>query len=123
MNDQGAIVTHMKALLELFALHCTDQTTNRQLLTMLDDPSQWRLGHRLFRDIRTKTLRTENAKSELANAQYLFEEICAKTLYNLSGEPAPFDADSPCWIIPNALLLAKRLGLGEDAVQALIDQR
>lgn len=48
---------------------------------------------------------------ELKLAQCAFEEICAKTLYNLSGEPAPFDADSPFWVIPLAINLGANLGL------------
>ena len=40
-------------------------------------------AHALFDRIRQKTLVAERAgESDLA-AQYLFEEICAKTLYNL----------------------------------------
>ena len=41
----------------------------------------------------------------------MFEEVCAKTLYNLCGSRAPFDPDSPYWIVPNAFALARALGI------------
>jgi len=44
-------------------------------------------------------------------AQHAFEEICAKTLYNLTREPAPFDPDSPFWVLPLAVGLGFRLGV------------
>ena len=46
-----------------------------------------------------------------------FEEICAKTLYNISGHikgrefPYPFDDDSPFWVFPIAVGFARALGL------------
>ena len=52
-------------------------------------------AHALFRSIRTKTLEAERTKDAVLTAQYLFEEICAKTLYNMSISSAPFDPDSP----------------------------
>ena len=53
-------------------------------------------------------------------AQYRFEEICAKTLYNLSGASAPFDSDSPYWIVPNAIAFARRVGIPDAEVLACV---
>jgi len=53
-------------------------------------------------------------------AASLFEEICAKTLYNLSGAPAPFDPDSPYWIVPNAFALARRVGIEPAEILAVV---
>jgi hypothetical protein len=50
----------------------------------------------------------------------LFEESCAKTLYNLSGESAPFDADSPYWIVPSAFALARRVGIDDSEILAVV---
>lgn len=63
-----------------------------------------------------KALAAERQGDRLLQRQYLFEEICAKTLYNLSGQPAPFDADSPYWIIPNAMAFARKLGIEDREV-------
>lgn len=51
--------------------------------------------------------------------QYGFEEICAKTLYNMSGHvpggewPYPFDDDSPFWVVPLAVGFARALGVAD----------
>lgn len=98
-------------MIEVFAVRARDRSTLDELYRMLGDAKSWPKGHDLFDRIRTKTLAAEERGDELADCQYAFEEACAKTLYNLSGEPMPFDADSPYWIVPNALSWARRLGI------------
>ena len=39
---------------------------------------------------------------------------------NLSGSSAPFDADSPYWIVPNAFALARRIGVDDADVLAVV---
>lgn len=85
---------------------------------MVKAPSQWHEGHALFRRIRLKNLAAIKTRNLPLEAQYCFEEVCAKTLYNLSQSPAPFDQDSPSWIGPNALSLSRYLGLTEAEVVA-----
>ena len=87
---------------------------------MAADHSRWSKAHGLFDRIRRKTLVAERAGDQTLTAQYLFEEICAKTLYNLSGSSAPFDADSPYWIVPNAFALARRIGVEASEVLAVV---
>ena len=54
-------------------------------------------------------------------AQFCFEEACAKTLYNLTGRPAPFDTDSPFWIVPNAIVTARYFEIDErDILRAIV---
>ena len=120
MNYRGAITTDIERLLELFSRHCTDRESLDELLVVVRNPSQWHTAHGLFQRIRKKTLVAERSKNGTAIAQCLFEEICAKTLYNLSGEPAPFDADSPYWVVPNAIALGRHVGVAESAVLASI---
>ena len=55
----------------------------------------------------------EKRNDQLALAQYAFEEVCAKTLYNITREPAPFDPDAPFWVLPRALELERMLGITE----------
>lgn len=81
------------------------------LKALAEDRSRWKQAHALFSEIRQKTLAAEKRKDELALKQYAFEEICAKTLYNLTHEPAPFDPDSPFWVLPLALDLGRQLGI------------
>lgn len=100
------IETHMKLLLELFLESSSDSTTLFELLGMLSDKQQWSNAHGLFDRIRTKTLTASQLGDYATECQYCFEEICAKTLYNLSEQLDPFDEDAPYWIIPNAITLA-----------------
>ena len=105
------IITAMLAPLTLFEARCEDKATLRKLIALAEDRSRRKEAHALFSEIRQKTLAAEKRKDEFALAQYAFEEICAKTLYNLTHEPAPFDADSPFWVLPLALDLGRRLGI------------
>ena len=105
------MLDQMKRLIEMFAARSRDRSTLDELRQMIADDSTWPKAHDLFQRIRQKTLAAERRKDELADCQYLFEEVCAKTLYNLSGESAPFDADSPYWIVPNAFSLARRMDI------------
>jgi hypothetical protein len=97
----------MLALLTFFEGRCADKETLRKLIVLANDRSRRKEAHALFSEIRAKTLVAERREDQLALAQYAFEEICAKTLYNISGEPAPFDPDSPFWVLPLALELGR----------------
>ncbi len=111
MNHGEKVLDDMDSLVRLFSRHCSERETLDELYTMIGDRKSWSKAHDLFDRIRRKTLKAEHGRDDVRTCQYLFEEICAKTLYNLSGESAPFDADSPYWIIPNAIAFARRLGL------------
>ena len=41
---------------------------------------------------------------------YLFEEKCAKSLFNMTHQPGGFDADSAFYIVPFALVFGRKLG-------------
>jgi hypothetical protein len=107
------IITAMLAPLTLFESRCQDKTTIRKLIELGNDRSRWKAAHALFTEIRHKGLKAEKRGDELALAQYAFEEICAKTLYNLTREPAPFDPDSAFWVLPLAVQLGQHLGIGD----------
>jgi hypothetical protein len=62
----------------------------------------------------------ERQGNQMLEAQYQFEEFCAKTVYNLSGESAPFDADSPYWIVPSAFRLARMLQIDDQEILQII---
>jgi hypothetical protein len=81
------------------------------------DRSRWRKGHASL----TGSTICRAAADHRLEAQYLFEESCAKTLYNLSGEPAPFDREVSFQIVPNALTLARLLKISDaEIVQAIM---
>jgi hypothetical protein len=110
------VVSAIKNLISLFEPHCDDRTTIAELQVMLQDTAKRQRGHDLFDRIRKKTLLAENGREERLIAQYLFEEVCAKTLYNLGHPPAPFDPDVPFRVVPSAFLFARATGLPDDEV-------
>ena len=109
------IIAAMQDLFGVFEPLCEDNQSLRALAAMAADRGCWPDAHNLFQSIRQKTLAAGKKGDELGLAQYAFEEICAKTLYNLSGSPAPFDADSAFWVIPLATQLGAKLGLKSPA--------
>jgi hypothetical protein len=112
----GDIISAMLVPLTLFEERCENKETLRKLITLTNDRSRRKQAHALFNEIRRKTLAAERRRDQLAVAQYAFEEICAKTLYNITLEPAPFDPDSPFWVLPRALKLGRMLGIADAGV-------
>jgi hypothetical protein len=99
MLHQGKTIPEaMKRLIELFAAHSADRATLDELHQMASDRGTWNRAHDLFQRIRKRSLHAYHIGDMKLKAQLGFEEACAKTLYNLSGHPAPFDSDSPYWI-------------------------
>ena len=123
MNYGGAIVSDISRLIELVAPYCRDRETIDWLRGAAANRGQWHKAHGVFNHIRNKSLKADRHGDRVAAAQYLFEEICAKTLFNLSGQPAPFDADSPYWVLPNALSFARQVGVPDAAVLACVSIR
>lgn len=120
MNYRGAITKDMTRLLELFSSHCAERGTLDWLQRAVVDRGKWRDAYGVFNHIRSKFLKAERTGNVNGAAQYRFEEICAKTLYNLSGASAPFDSDSPYWIVPNAIDFARQVGVSEAEVLACV---
>lgn len=114
------MIDDMKSLVRLFAPHCEQRETMDELARMLEDEEQWTGAHDLFRRIRRKSLDAVRDENGPLGAQYSFEEICAKTLFNLTDTDAPFDQESPYWIIPQALGLARALEIAESRVLEIV---
>lgn len=114
MNED--IITAMLAPLTFFEGRCEDKETLQKLIRLANDKSRRKQAHALFQEIRNKTLAAQRRGDQLAVAQYAFEEICAKTLYDIAREPAPFDPDSPFWVLPRALKLGQMLGITDAVV-------
>lgn len=120
MNDTNTIASQMRDFIVLFKPHCSDTETFAELLELLED-KDWGKAHALFSKIREKTLKAEKSAHQ-GGWQYHFEEICAKTLYNLSDSPAPFDPDSPYWVVPFAFAFAKELKIDASKIISIIQR-
>lgn len=118
------------SMLALFAPHCRDPRTFRRLQAIAANRRRWKQGYALFQQIRSKTLRAERRNQLPLQHQYYFEEICAKTLYNMSipperawnAYPPPFDEDSAEYVLSIAQDYAKNLGLPPIDLNALPSQ-
>ena len=110
----------MTELIELFATRSRDRSTLDELHDMIGDRHTWDMAQGLFHRIREKTLAAEKRGDKSAECQYLFEEACAKTLSKLTGRPGGFDPDSPYWIVPNALSLARHLSIDESEITKIV---
>src|SRR5436305_93609 len=119
MPHTNSTAEAIQEIVRFFLPRCADQSTLRELDDMASDDEKWRHAHALFSRIRDKTLRADTKKDKLLQHQYGFEEICAKTLYNMSGHimgkefPYPFDDDSPFWVIPISVGFARALGVAD----------
>jgi hypothetical protein len=51
-----------------------------ELTPLLPERGRWPEAHKLFQRVRQKTLAARSQQKSLFEAQYLFEEVCAKTL-------------------------------------------
>jgi hypothetical protein len=108
------------ALLRLFEGRVPDRETCSWVLTLASCPSKWPEAHRLFDRVRDRSLSAMKAGDRLREAQYMFEEICLKSLYNETPAQDSFDSDSPHWIIKCAIVLARRVGLSVEEVIAVV---
>jgi len=72
-----------------------------QLISILREPTRWKEAHEQFSKIRVNiTLPSEAHCLTSLNSYFVYvAENAAKTAYNCSGEPAPFDDDSYEWLL------------------------
>lgn len=108
------------ALLHLFQEKSPDKDTNKIVLGLAENKEQWKNAHDIFSTIREKNLKAIENKENIKESQYCFEEVCAKSIFNIYcysfGEDGQFDPDSPYWLIKNALSFAYSLGLPKEEV-------
>jgi hypothetical protein len=108
------------ALLELFEGHVPDRETNTWVNRLARDPNKWSRAHDVFGQVRRRNLVAINLKDLIRECQYCFEEVCLKSLYNETDTVARFDSDSPYWVIKNAIVLARAVGVSLDDVVKIV---
>jgi hypothetical protein len=108
------------ALLRLFRGRVPDPQTHGWALDVAADAARWKRAHAVFDRVRARNLRAIEAKDRARECQYCFEEVCLQSLYNETGPPEPFDACSPYWVIKNALVLARAIGVSVQDVAAVV---
>lgn len=78
-------------------------------------PKEWNAAHDAFRAARKLLLTFESVKNKTFEEEMLYlhlflAENTAKTLYNATSPPDPFDDDSGCWIPENVKHILDLLG-------------
>lgn len=114
------IIEEIQLLLDLFEPHVLDKDSNRLVWKFYEEKHRWYKAHELFTIIRDRNLKAIKQKNAQKEAQYHFEEVCVKTLFNLTKPSVPFDPDSPYWVIKNALSLAVTLNIPSERVIEII---
>jgi hypothetical protein len=107
-------------LLRLFADRVPDAESNGWVVEVASDEDRWHEAHSYFDKIRHRNLEAISDKDAVRQAQYCFEEICLKSIWNETDTDAPFDSDSPYWVVPSAVKLARALGIVDAAVLVVI---
>ena len=119
-NRKSIVIEEIQLLLDLFHDLVPDQESNRLVWKFCEEKHRWVKAHGLFTTIRQRNLKAVKEENKLKEVQYCFEEVVAKTLYNLTRSEAPFDPDSPYWVIKNALRLAQLLNLPAEKVNEIV---
>jgi hypothetical protein len=107
-------------LLRLFRGRVPDTESSARVFELAMEPDLWSAGHGVFDEIRTRLLAADKAKDETRAAQYCFEELCCKAMYNATVPPDPFDPSSPYFVAGAALQLAQAVGVPVAAVVAVL---
>jgi hypothetical protein len=89
------------AIIEQLYSFVSPRPEYRELIAILREPNRWNDAHALFSRIRTNiTLPIERRQKQDLDAYFAYvAENAAKTAYNCSGSPAPFDNDSFEWLL------------------------
>ena len=114
--DESRMQKMIVAMLDAFSQTCPDQESLAEVRNLAADFKLWPRAHDLFSKVRGRNNAAGRNGDRLRAGQYSFEEHCLKALYNASGYPAPFDSDSPFWIFPAAIGLAKLLGVPTEKI-------
>jgi len=117
---EGQMGKRIVGLLRLFTGRVPDAESNARVLELATTPRSWSAGHAVFSAVRSRLLDAIDAKDRVREAQYSFEELCCKALYNATSPRDPFDPSSAFFVAGLALGLARAVGVSIEAVAAVL---
>jgi hypothetical protein len=117
------ICAQISGLTKLFSSHVQDRSTWDELENLTNGKGSLHSARDHVNRILKKDLdasKSGGAIDSRVDCQYAFELACARTLNNIGEireiDWEPFSIDSPYWVIPQALTLARKLGIDEKEV-------
>lgn len=101
MEYRAGLAARALQIVEELLPHVSPHPLYSELADVLRDQVRWHEAHDLFSRIRTAiTLPSEShGKDDLDSLFVYVAENAAKTAFNCSGRPAPFDEDSFDWLL------------------------
>jgi hypothetical protein len=107
-------------LLRVFNGRVPDSESHQRVLELAASPRFWAAAHAVFDEVRKRMLVASDQQDHPRILQYELEESCCKAIYNATGALDEFDTCSPFFVVPNALGLARKIGLPLDAVTKVL---
>jgi hypothetical protein len=123
MGYASLMQTDILGLLDLFQDRVPDSETHAWLRELAASRANWGRGQHVFGLVRGRSAKSRAGENDARTLQYYFEEACLKSLYNVTGPSAPFDPESPYFIIKRAMMLANVLGIPIEDVAAVVAPR
>ncbi|QDU19735.1 hypothetical protein [Urbifossiella limnaea] len=115
--QMGGIITD---LLRVFVGRVPDAESHARVAELAATPARWSAGHAVFDEIRRRLLAAMKAKDVPRECQHHFEESCCQALYNATAPADPFDPGSAFFVAPQALGLARAVGVPAAEVVAVL---
>jgi hypothetical protein len=134
MGYEAGMQAEILSLLRLFHDRAPDRETNTRVISLIADQGKWARAHDLFDEIRDLGLRATGDAGRppvpkeqidwVLVAQYVFEELCLKSVFNETDTKYPFDPCSPYWVAGAAIQFARGIGVPiEDVILVIAPER
>jgi hypothetical protein len=107
-------------LLRLFGGRVPDAESNARVAELAGNPARWSAGHAVFDEVRRRLLAAAAAKDRAREWQHHFEESCCQAMYNATDPRDPFDPGSAFFVAPQALGLARVVGVAVAEIVAVL---
>ena len=105
-------------ILRVFAGRMPDAESHACVIELVSTPARWSAGHVVFDEVRRRLLAAAQVQDTTREWQYHFEESCCQAAYNASDPDDPFDPGSAFFIFPQAIGLARCIGVPVAAIVA-----
>jgi hypothetical protein len=108
-------------ILRLFQERFPDAESSACVTELAMASDRWSAAHAVFGEIRGRAQAAAEVRDAVRCAQYDFEELCCKAMYNAAtSADDEFDSSSPFFVAGAALKLARAVGLPVEVIVDLL---